>query len=75
MGDCAGQCADTFESIAAEILSAMILGGSLADEGSMNKGVTAGFVAFPLAVGSPPYRVPYLSIRSTVWTCWCRPWA
>ncbi|EER08598.1 Pyrophosphate-energized membrane proton pump, putative [Perkinsus marinus ATCC 50983] len=50
VGDCAGQCADTFESIAAEILSAMILGGSLADEGSMNKGVTAGFVAFPLAV-------------------------
>jgi Na+/H+-translocating membrane pyrophosphatase len=32
VGDCAGQCADLFESISAEILSAMILGGVLADK-------------------------------------------
>jgi Na+/H+-translocating membrane pyrophosphatase len=29
VGDCAGQAADLFESISAEILSAMILGNSL----------------------------------------------
>lgn len=31
VGDCAGQCADLFESISAEILSAMILGGAMAN--------------------------------------------
>jgi Na+/H+-translocating membrane pyrophosphatase len=31
VGDCAGQCADLFESISAEILSAMILGGVLSE--------------------------------------------
>ena len=30
VGDCAGQAADIFESISAEIISAMILGGALA---------------------------------------------
>ena len=30
MGDCAARGADLFESIAAEIISAMILGGSMA---------------------------------------------
>ncbi len=32
VGDCAGRGADLFESIAAEIISAMILGGTLADK-------------------------------------------
>eukprot|EP00918_Siedleckia_nematoides_P050891 GHVU01111446.1.p1 GENE.GHVU01111446.1~~GHVU01111446.1.p1 ORF type:complete len:422 (+),score=47.26 GHVU01111446.1:220-1485(+) len=36
VGDCAGQCADLFESIAAEIISAMILGGGLAKEANMS---------------------------------------
>lgn len=35
VGDCAGQCADLFESISAEILSAMILGGALAEKGGL----------------------------------------
>lgn len=35
VGDCAGQCADLFESIAAEMISAMILGGALAKEANM----------------------------------------
>ena len=35
VGDCAGQCADLFESISAEILSAMILGGSLGEASGM----------------------------------------
>jgi Na+/H+-translocating membrane pyrophosphatase len=51
VGDCAGQAADLFESISAEILSAMILGGTLAHEArfaSINVKVT--FILFPLAV-------------------------
>lgn len=31
MGDCAARGADLFESIAAEIISAMILGGTMAE--------------------------------------------
>eukprot|EP00745_Piridium_sociabile_P042673 TRINITY_DN86423_c0_g1_i2.p1 TRINITY_DN86423_c0_g1~~TRINITY_DN86423_c0_g1_i2.p1 ORF type:complete len:725 (+),score=48.96 TRINITY_DN86423_c0_g1_i2:430-2604(+) len=50
VGDCAGQCADLFESIAAEIISAMILGGSLAEAANLSDDVAAGFVLFPLAV-------------------------
>ncbi|CEM16186.1 unnamed protein product [Vitrella brassicaformis CCMP3155] len=50
VGDCAGQCADLFESIAAEIISAMILGGALADEAKLPDAAAAGFVLFPLGV-------------------------
>ena len=35
VGDCAGQAADLFESISAEILSAMILGATLAKEANL----------------------------------------
>lgn len=42
VGDCAGQCADLFESIAAEIISAMILGGALAKEANMSTSEAAG---------------------------------
>lgn len=42
VGDCAGQCADLFESIAAEIISAMILGGALASEAKMSPSEAAG---------------------------------
>lgn len=52
VGDCAGQCADLFESISAEILSAMILGGSLADEGHLSQNMKAGFILFPLCIHS-----------------------
>lgn len=48
VGDCAGQCADLFESISAEIISAMILGGTLAEEASLNQTLKAGFILFPL---------------------------
>jgi H+-translocating diphosphatase len=47
-----GQCADTFESIAAEMMAAMILGGALAEEAKMAPSVGVGFVVFPLAVHS-----------------------
>eukprot|EP00922_Rhytidocystis_sp_ex-Travisia-forbesii_P029088 GHVS01042599.1.p1 GENE.GHVS01042599.1~~GHVS01042599.1.p1 ORF type:complete len:954 (+),score=153.72 GHVS01042599.1:89-2863(+) len=50
VGDCAGQCADLFESIAAEMISAMILGGALAKDAAVPEDVAAGFVLFPLGV-------------------------
>lgn len=52
VGDCAGQCADLFESISAEIISAMILGGALADAGNFDPEVKAGFILFPMLVHS-----------------------
>ena len=48
VGDCAGRGADLFESIAGEIIAAMILGGSLSKR--IDKGCTEGFILFPLAV-------------------------
>lgn len=52
VGDCAARGADIFESIAAEIISAMILGGSLARRCGLDERATAGFVLFPLVVHS-----------------------
>jgi H(+)-translocating pyrophosphatase len=52
VGDCAGQAADLFESISAEILSAMILGCSLSDKIHTNFSgdAKAGFILFPLII-------------------------
>ena len=58
VGDCAGRGADLFESIAAEIVSAMILGGSIldtalkrdCDPSSQGCDLAEGYVLFPLAV-------------------------
>ena len=50
VGDCAGQCADLFESISAEILSAMILGGAMANNAGLDQETKAGFILFPLMV-------------------------
>ncbi len=55
VGDCAGQAADLFESISAEIISAMILGCTLAEKiGSTGNVSTAdvkgGFIIFPLVI-------------------------
>jgi H+-translocating diphosphatase len=47
VGDCAGRGADLFESIAAEIISAMILGGTMATKSRLPG---TGFVMFPLVV-------------------------
>lgn len=52
MGDCAGQCADLFESISAEILSAMILGGAMAEHAGLDFETKSGFILFPLVVHS-----------------------
>ena len=50
VGDCAGQAADLFESITAEILSAMILGATLADEANFKTDEKVCFMLFPLTV-------------------------
>jgi len=52
VGDCAGQCADLFESISAEILSAMILGGVLAEKANLSFSEKSGYILFPLCVHS-----------------------
>lgn len=48
VGDCVGSSADIFESVAAEIIGAMILGGSLAREGNIADPLA--FVYFPLMI-------------------------
>jgi inorganic pyrophosphatase len=48
VGDCAGRGADLFESIAAEIIAAMILGATLTE--GMDPDARVGFIVFPLCV-------------------------
>jgi H(+)-translocating pyrophosphatase len=62
VGDCAGQCADLFESISAEIISAMILGGTLAEQASLGESMKAGFILFPLCVHSLDLAVSTISV-------------
>ena len=50
VGDCVGSSADVFESVAAEIIGAMILGSTVATESNMPPNVAAKFVFFPLVV-------------------------
>lgn len=50
VGDCVGSSADVFESVAAEIIGAMILGSTVAHESGMNEKNAAKFVFFPLIV-------------------------
>ncbi|KAB5543897.1 hypothetical protein DKX38_012009 [Salix brachista] len=72
VGDCAARGADLFESIAAEIISAMILGGTMAQrckiEGNEIYRNPSGFILFPLVVHSFDLvisSIGILSIRST----------
>jgi len=48
VGDCAGRSADLFESIAGEIIAAMILGGTLSLK--LPDSAANGYVCFPLAI-------------------------
>merc|ERR1719248_416998 len=48
VGDCAARGADLFESIAAEIIAAMILGGTMAKKSGVKD--ARGFILFPLVV-------------------------
>lgn len=50
VGDCVGSSADVFESVAAEIIGAMILGSTLSDEAGMDKSIASKFLFFPLIV-------------------------
>lgn len=50
VGDCVGSSADVFESVAAEIIGAMILGSTLATEAQMNDIVAIKYLFFPLVV-------------------------
>jgi len=50
VGDCVGSSADVFESVAAEIIGAMILGSTLATEADLSSDVGTKFVLFPLLV-------------------------
>lgn len=50
VGDCVGSSADVFESVAAEIIGAMILGSTVATESGMSDKEAARFVFFPLIV-------------------------
>lgn len=48
VGDCSARGADLFESIAAEVISAMILGGTMAKQAKLPS--ASGFILFPLVV-------------------------
>eukprot|EP00948_MAST-09A_sp_MAST-9A-sp1_P003661 g3661.t1 len=48
VGDCVGSSADVFESIAAEIIAAMVLGGVLAKQAGIE--TVSSFVFFPMVV-------------------------
>ena len=50
VGDCVGSSADVFESVAAEIIGAMILGSTLATTSNLPPHETAKFILFPLLV-------------------------
>jgi H+-translocating diphosphatase len=50
VGDCVGSSADVFESVAAEIIGAMILGSTLSTESGMSASVATKFLFFPLVV-------------------------
>jgi len=63
VGDCAGRSADLFESIAGEILAAMILGGTLSKE--LPEELRGGFVCFPLAIHAMDIIVSAIGIMMT----------
>ena len=50
VGDCVGSSADVFESVAAEIIGAMILGSTLSTEARLPTNVASRFLFFPLVV-------------------------
>ena len=62
VGDCVGSSADVFESVAAEIIGAMILGSTLADEAKMGHTHATKFVFFPLVVHAMDILVSSLGI-------------
>lgn len=68
VGDCVGSSADVFESVAAEIIGAMILGSTLATEAKMDNLQAAKFVFFPLVVHAMDILVSSLGIAFVGYT-------
>ncbi|KAK3255526.1 hypothetical protein CYMTET_35294, partial [Cymbomonas tetramitiformis] len=64
VGDCSARGADLFESIGAEIISAMILGGSLARQAALDDTTTMGLIMFPLVVHTMDLVVSAVGIMS-----------
>eukprot|EP00899_Mesostigma_viride_P014662 jgi/Mesvir1/23197/Mv22661-RA.1 len=62
VGDCAARGADLFESISAEVISAMILGGSMARKCGIED--PSGFILFPLVIHSFDLVVSALGLLS-----------
>ncbi|XRA99387.1 H+-translocating diphosphatase [Pycnococcus provasolii] len=62
VGDCAARGADLFESIAAEIIAAMILGGTMARKAGIED--PSGFILFPLVIHSCDLVVSAIGILS-----------
>lgn len=62
VGDCVGSSADIFESVAAEIIGAMILGATLGKEEKLETPIT--FVLFPLVVHAVDILVSSIGILS-----------
>lgn len=64
VGDCAGSMADVFESIAAEMIGTMILGGSLAFKCNLEQNVEM-FIFFPIIIHSLDLCVSIIGIMFT----------
>lgn len=64
VGDCVGSSADVFESVAAEIIGAMILGSTLAKEADLDEHTTIQFLFFPLVVHAMDIVVSSVGIAS-----------
>ena len=62
VGDCAARGADLFESISAEVISAMILGSTMAKQANLPS--SSGFILFPLVVHSMDLLVSAAGIMS-----------
>jgi Na+/H+-translocating membrane pyrophosphatase len=86
VGDCVGSSADVFESVAAEIIGAMILGSTLAAEANLEERYVIKFLFFPLVVhamvsGFKGYysaynpccvHLPTIFLSSCYWILFCR---
>lgn len=66
VGDCVGSSADIFESVAVEIIGAMILGSTLATEAQMESNYVLKFLFFPLIVHAMDIVVSSIGIAIVV---------
>ena len=64
VGDCVGSSADVFESVAAEIIGAMILGSTVVREAGLEESQVVKFLFFPLIVHAMDIIVSSIGIYS-----------